>query len=233
MVEKVKPEITETLFGGDIQLTQNHPAYGIIAVSHPQGGGTELFGSNLRHNNRVCLTISLGEQNTLHGHTEQRAKSRGTILELEMTEYQWAQFVSSHSGRGTPVTLRYLRGQGALPRIAEQDSTFEVEHQELRTTLKKMINSSNEGLEELGALLAKGKANKGELSQVYAKLTEFNRKLPDVVSFASEMFEENAEKIVAKSKVEIEAALNAIVVQTGMEALGLKQQLLPPTEENE
>lgn len=146
------------------------------------------------------------------------------MVELEMTAYQWAGLVASHSGNGVPCTLRYVtpHGKGNLPLIDGQNTSTEQANREIEGSLKAMMKRHAEGLDALAVLVAKGKANKGELQAAMEKFQNIHRKLPEVTAFALQTFTEHSETVMAKANAEIEASLNSLVVRTGMKALGMK-----------
>ena len=146
------------------------------------------------------------------------------MVELEMTAYQWAGLIASHSGNGVPCTLRYItpNGQGVLPLIEGQNTSTEQANREVESSLKAMMKHHEEGLEALSALIAKGKANKGELQAAMEKFQNIHAKLPEVTAFALSTFTEHSETVMARANAEIEASLNNLIVRTGINALVMK-----------
>lgn len=225
---KERPTVRGEAFGsGNDHIIQEHPAYGRITLTHPSGGNTEMFGSDIVHNERIALRIDLGYEETAYGipHYRSQPQSRGgRVVELEMTAYQWAGLVASHSGNGVPCTLRYVtpHGKGNLPLIDGQNTSTEQANREIEGSLKAMMKRHAEGLDALAVLVAKGKANKGELQAAMEKFQNIHSKLPEVTAFALQTFTEHSETVMAKANAEIEASLNSLVVRTGMKALGMK-----------
>lgn len=225
---RIKPTVRfDGIGSGHDRVIQEHPAYGRITLTHPTGGRTEMFGSDIVHNDRISLRIDLAYEEIAFGVPEYRSQPQsrgGRVVELEMTAYQWAGLVASHSGNGVPCTLRYItkEGTGPVPLIEGQNSNEEMANKEIEESLRKMMQAHAEGVEALRALVAKGKANKGELEAALNKVSHIHTKLPDVTAFALETFKENSETIVAKAQAEVEATIQGVVVRTGMNALGMK-----------
>lgn len=222
-----RPTLRYEGFGtGNDRVIQEHPSYGRITLTHPSGGNTEMFGSDIVHNDRIALRIDFAYEETAYGipHYRSQPQSRGgRVVELELTAYQWAGLVASHSGNGVPCTLRYVthQGAGSLPLIEGQNSNEEMANKEIEATLKSLMKFHQEGVDALRALVAKGKANKGELQDALSKVSIIHGKLPEVTAFALETFKENSETIVAKAQAEVEATIQGIVVRTGMKTLGI------------
>lgn len=225
---KERPTVRSEMAGsGNDRIIQEHPAYGRITLTHPSGGNTEMFGSDIVHNERIALRIDLAYEETAFGIPNYRSQPQsrgGRVVELEMTAYQWAGLVSSHSGNGVPCTLRYItpHGKGNLPLIDGQNTSTEQANREVAASLRAMMKAHNEGLVALQALVAKGKANKGELTAVLEKIQNIHSKLPDVTAFALETFVEHSETVMARANAEIEASLNSLITRTGIKALGMK-----------
>lgn len=225
---KERPTIRSEMAGsGNDRVIQEHPAYGRITLTHPSGGNTEMFGSDIIHNERIALRIDLAYEETAYGIPNYRSQPQsrgGRVVELELTAYQWAGLVASHSGNGVPCTLRYItpHGQGNLPLIDGQNTSTEQANREIEASLKIMMKRHAEGLEALSALIAKGKANKGELQAAMEKFQNIHAKLPEVTAYALHTFTEHSETVMARANAEIEASLNNLIQRTGMKALGMK-----------
>ena len=207
---------------------QEHPAYGMISITHPSGGNVEMFGSDIKHNDRIGLRIDLGYEETAYGIPEYRtAPARtGRIVEVEMTAFQWAALVSCHSGRGVPCTLRRVKGEPLIPLIENQNTNEEMANIDIEASLSDLVKDFNVGLQDLRDLVAKGKANKGELTTLLGNLSRLHRKLPETTAHALTTFKENSEIIVSKAQAEVESTINTLIVRTGIKALGGNVEML-------
>lgn len=226
----MKPEVKVQKSGSMERLVQEHPAYGMVTVTHPQGGDMEMFGSDTTHNQRICLRISQGYQDITSGIPSYYEKSRSRIVEVEMTAYQWAGLVASHSGNGVPVTIRHIQGEDPIPRIRGQKTTSELSKVDLKKDIQSMLKSYEEGLNQLEEMIVNGKMSKATLKSALYKLTEVHRKLPETTDFAVRMFEENTEVIKAQAQAEFEASVHRVIVNTGMDSLGIKPKMLDNKE---
>jgi len=221
----------DTYNSGHMRMIQEHPSYGRVTITHPSGGNVEMFGSDIVHNERVALRIDYAYEEVSNGIPEYRSlgSSRGgRVVEIEMTAFQWAGLVASHSGNGVPCTLRYVtpNGSGNLPLIESQNTSEEQATREVKANLEEMMERHNEGLEVLRELVGKGKATKKELQAALEKFNYIHAKLPDVTSYALHTFTEHAENVVAKANAEVEANINSIIQRTGIKALGMRQDAL-------
>lgn len=222
--------------GGHERIIQEHPAYGRISLTHPSGGNVEMFGSDIPHNQRIALRIDLAYEETAYGIPNYRSQPQnrgGRVVELEMTAYQWANLVASHSGNGVPCTLRYLtpNGTGSIPLIEGQNTNEVQANKEIEALLSAMMTRHAQGVEALRALVGKGKANKKELTDALALVQNVHSKLPEVTAFAIETFKENSEVIVAKANAEVEATISNLVTRTGLKTLGMTPLSLEDKDE--
>lgn len=217
--KNLKPLITESSHAGDVSQKISHPAYGLISCSRPSGGRKEMFGSDLRHDNTVTIRIANAIEERSLGRSWYYEK--GQIIELDMTEAQWAKFVSSHGMSGTPVTLRYIRDEGEIPWIESQNSKADYSEKEFENLIKKHMQHAQNALNQVKDLVAKGKAGKKELENLEKVIWHMVERFPDSAAFAVKTFREETEEMVEGAKIEIEASLTALVQNTGIEALGL------------
>lgn len=230
-IKNLKPLITESSHAGDVSQKISHPAYGLISVTRPNGGRKEMFGSDLHHDNTVTIRISNATEERSLGRSWYYEK--GQILELDMTEAQWAKFVSSHGMSGTPITLRYIRGEGEIPWIESQNSKAQYSEKEFERTLKNNMQYAQDALNEVKELVAKGKAGKKDLENLEKIIWRIVELFPDSAAFAVKAFKEETEDLVEGAKIEIEASLSALVQKAGIEVLGIKDWNKPQLEDKE
>lgn len=199
-----------------------HPAFGCIVVTRWHGGGGQrLFGSDLRHSSGV--TLHFHEADLRRGLSCDRHFARKTILEVDITEAQWARLVASAGdGSGTPVTLRYARS-GPLVDIpgiaAPQCSKREVHGKEMAEAVSKAISTVQAAAAELREMLEKpGSISKTQLKAIYSRMASIGR-LPGDVQFVYDQFAEATEQVAEDAKIEIEAHVSALASRLGLEQL--------------
>src|SRR5205085_12031249 len=90
-----RPEIVEPTVGEDGEET--HPAWALIGASRVQSGppGATLFDSELRHQHYVTITLRQASRKRNLNRDWLHAESRLPIIEVAVSEAQWAQFVTS------------------------------------------------------------------------------------------------------------------------------------------
>lgn len=169
----------------------------------------------------------------------------GTIMEIDMSEVQFARLISSlNMGTGTPATFAVRPEPGARlirpPEVPPRKRTSDLFRDEVKErtdrageTLAKAINAAE-------ALLEGGRFNKGNVSnllgQMQAAQQDLRANIKFVIESADEAIQDSAER--AKSEIEAYAGHVALVVAAGAFADGsvdreklvekMKLQIAPP-----
>lgn len=78
----------------DDRTEETHPSYGSIRLGRVTGGDGRLFMSPLRHSSRITISIQ-GARLVRHLNNDTHYPNAQEIIEVEMSEQQFAQFVCS------------------------------------------------------------------------------------------------------------------------------------------
>lgn len=99
MIEYKEIERTVEKQGTSLEReTFKHPAFGMIGFSRVSGGENTLFGSSIKHNDRIVMTLKHGEQDR-HLHDDWYY-GRGLITEVEMSYSQFAEVIAERWIKG-------------------------------------------------------------------------------------------------------------------------------------
>lgn len=201
--------------------TFSHPAYGCVVLTN-HSGMRRLFGSDLIHHNWVCLEFHAADYH--RGNSNDGHYARETLLEVYISEAQWARIIaSSGSGNGTPVTISERR-DGKLvhvPAIAEPQSTKKELHgEEMADEIRGKLEEITKISASIKAMVdAPGTVSKKDLKKLQWDLDILLGNLPLNVKFVYDQFAEATEKLEESCKLEVEAHLNRFIHQTGLEHL--------------
>lgn len=196
---------------------ETHPAYGQIAVSRISGHAY-LYGSDFEHPNYVVVRINESQLN--RSLSRDWAFSRKGIIEVAMSEAQWATFVSSfNQGSGVQCTIQNREGEGSVPGIPAPNRTakFNAEANEDLQDIRRELNELRQKLEENTAGLSKAKAQ-DLLKHVNLSI----RAVSDSLPFVASQMEEHMENVVEAAKAEVHGYLSAQINRAGLAALGAK-----------
>lgn len=231
----LKPTATDSRWPGaekDDKIL-HHDAFGKIRLSRSShGGGKTLFGSELKHNHVVSVTITRASSERAYHHN--RVQEEETIVEFDMSEAQWSHMVSSSADySGTPITLDRAPPRGTkveeMPNLDLEDfaKTFDLE---IKAKTKAYVADITELVNKLKVMATAGGAiSKNEFKAITREMDIKLQNLPSNMGFIQEMLEEGVDKIVTDAKIEIEATINTIAHDLGMEQL---RQMAPRLEDD-
>ncbi len=183
---------------------EKHPSYGMLSFAHCQHGApTALFGSSLKHTNTVQLRLHSASVERMFNADYYLPK--GLIAEVEMSPNQFAELISSANQDGTPVTIRWLKGDGPVPECPFTDKRQQFE-QELSENLQNANNEINSLITKTKVLFDKKSAlNKSEKEQILSNLSQLSHLINDNRASIYSQFNEQMDKTVSEAKHEIEA----------------------------
>lgn len=215
--EEVEPVESQGLLHSSDRESKkyDHPAFGMIGA-HRVTGGTTLFGSDFIHHNFITISVKKAQLN--RDLSRDWYFARDEIVEVWLSEAQWASFVSSlNHGDGVPCTLSHVRGEGQLPSIPVR-RTKDVFTEELRGTTKEISDELSSALAEIEAELGTSISQKKK-DKILARLKRADRLINDHLPFAAKSFEKQMENTVEKAKIEVNAYAESVIHRTGLAAL--------------
>ena len=232
MKAPIKPTVTADRIGQcDPHEVLEHPAFGTITVTNPRGGDDVLFGSDIGHNERVCISINTAK--VRRDLSRDWIHSGRKIIEIELSHAQFAEMVSSHGkGEGTPCTLRWVRDIGEIPGIKKIETKHETFRREINDTAKRRLEHIHAEIVKLGDLIESGKLPKKELRDIQARLHRHVEQLPGSMEFVVKSAEEALEKATSDAKIEVESYIQASAKRIGLSRIADLAQIEDKTKEN-
>lgn len=204
-----------TVTAGDREETiETHPAYGHIAAARVSGHA-RLYGSDFRHQHYMVITIrrsQLRRSLSRDWHHE-----REELIEVALSESQWATFVSSLNGGGSPCTLTRVAGAQVSPiagAVTDRGTQFTGE-------LRERLSGALDALKDLRARVAAGKGGKESVRLV----ERAEQQIVANLEFVVDQFGAHVEKMTEKAKAEVLAFMDAEVSRAGIEAIKGRQPL--------
>lgn len=197
-------EIEKSEDAGMKREIYRHPAFGMLGFKRVSGRDNVLFGSSIKHNDRIQLTIKHGEQNrTLH---KDIYYGRETIVEVEMSYSQFAECIGAMNvGDGVPCTIQYTEKEGCIPAIEENNSKREQFRNEFSDTISKameqvqmQINQIQESIDTKKSLGVKDR------KEIISQLQQVKYNIGCNLDFCVEQFDEQMDKSTMEAKGEIE-----------------------------
>lgn len=208
----------------DERGVEKHPAFCMISASRiTSNPGAVLFQSDIRHQNTVRVRIARADRRRdLHHDWVHDGQQ---LIEVEMSEAQWASFVSSMNTSGVPATLRSTDTEWDIPdlpyapRLAESMA-------EVRGKAGKLFEQVKDALDEYETVLD-NKAGVKERRAALNKLHYTIHNSESNVSFAAKSLSEHAENVVQKARADIEAMVSQEATKLGIKSGNHKILELP------
>lgn len=185
-----------------------HPAWAMIGASRVQSSppGAALFDSDIRHQHTVMVRISTASRRRdlnrdwLHAEKE--------FVEVQMSEAQWASFVSSmNTGNGVPCTVRRREDDYDVPGVLYEPR--------LQESMNETREAADEAFNAVAEAFAAYEEKKNAANLRTLKYAIQNA--PSNIEFAGKSLTEHAENVVQKARADIEAMVLAKADQLGIE----------------
>lgn len=207
-----EPEVTQET-GPMEGRRYKHPAYAQIGASRVSGAAV-LYGSDFKHQNFVRISIAKSEL-VRNLSNDWAFASSVPYIEIDLSEAQWATFVSSMNvGSGTKCTVRQLGGE-IIPGLPDPESRKDQFHGEAGDMMA-------EALAELAALRAEvveSKMSQKQKDAILSKAQSVQQHITGNLAFVLDQFGEHMERTVEKAKIEINAYATNAVMHAGLNAL--------------
>jgi hypothetical protein len=194
-----------------------HPAFGMIQANRVTygGGGAVLFQSDIRHGQTVRITVSgaTRRRDLNHDYVHDNARP---VMEVEMSEAQWASFVSSMNTSGVPCTIRRTETDWQIPELP-YDPRLAHSMGEVKNAAAKVFGEIREARDAYEKTLA-DKAPAKERNEALRKLHFLIENSAPNMHYAAKVLVEHTENVVQKARADIEAMVMAEAQRLGLEA---------------
>ncbi len=178
---------------------ERHPAYAQIGAMRVSGGAY-LYGSDFRHQHYITIQI---HDSVLHRQLSgDRPHAGKRLIEIAMSEAQWATFVSSlNQGSGVQCTLEYTREEGLVPPIAQpKDRKLQFSKEMIER-----FDMAVRALKDLAAQIDESPLSGKKKKALKDQLRTAERNLTPNMEFVAERFDEHMEHTVERAKSEVNA----------------------------
>lgn len=208
----------------------HHPSFGVI-TAHRVTGHKRLFGSEVDAGGWVRIEVREGYLNE-DAYMDRIGPARKMLIQVDMSEAQWAQFLSRpNMGDGTPCTLSMRPVGGTLESCTVPGK--ETADERMGRRVSEMDQANRDGIEAWSSKLldiaekALGKKALEEFKRTLSCLVDHQKSNQD---YALKTLTEHKEKLVSKMRVEIEAMLTDRITQLGLAKTGETQKVIEQGE---
>lgn len=199
---------------------KEHESFGVIEINRITASpGVELFGSDIKSRQLICLRIKKATLERDHGLSNDFIYAGESYIDVVMSEMQFAHAITSlNHGTGTPVTINYLNNRKI------EDCPQRSKMQEITNEFENRMDSINEKTDQLEAsvnekLQAKGAMKVSEKKELIKEMRSLLQDIRSNLPFMGKQFVETMDKVKTEAFSEIEAYNSNMLVQMGREAL--------------
>lgn len=184
-------------------VRRTHPAFGMIGAARYTTRGATMFGSPIRHNAGVSITVHTAVENLmLHGEWHH---AQDILVQVNLSEAQWASFVSTlNVGSGVPCTIDYRRGGELQQAPGIDDESFtEKREADIERSVARDMEKLTEAYQALVKLSKKQSIAKRDLEPILTLMIQAVGHAPGNYAFAAKRVTEHTEAAVTAAKAEI------------------------------
>lgn len=218
----------------DGDITEEHPSFGMISVSrYTCMPAQHFFGSAIAHHAGVALTI--GKASRRRNLSNNWYFEEGEIIEVNMTEAQFAELMCSFNTSGVPCTLNHVNrnianeyAEMGVPPCPERNERKEIEA-EFKREMSNITKGLNDLIAQAQALQDKPNVNKADRKTFLDIATTLQRKIDSCLPFIQGQFNEAMDSVLVHAKADLESFTGQILRQAGVEAIKDRVQLMSAT----
>ena len=191
----------------DVLHQKDHPSYGMMRFSRGQSSKAhQLFGSTLKHNDFISLTISKGELNRGDLNYDSYY-AREQMMEIHMSESQFAELITTFNrGSGVPVTIAWFNGEN-VPQCPFVSKTEQF-NAEFKQKMLNLTDDLQKTIEKTKVILESAKPiSKGERDVIAKSIESLVSAISSNLPFINSQFAESMDKTVTEAKASLEAFL--------------------------
>ncbi|MFA5071198.1 MAG: hypothetical protein WC511_02395 [Candidatus Pacearchaeota archaeon] len=212
------------------EIEKHHPSYAVVRLSHRHGGGQSFFGSKIKCDSYIGLTISRAyEYRRL---SENRYLNKEELIELRLTPNQFAELLTSmNAGVGVPATIEHIN------RERVEDPPVESEMDTYKREIEEQGVEAKEAVLELKQLLSEIKMTKADQARVKSAFCKVENEVFHNMPFVVSQAKECVDKAITEAKGAIDSFWTGIISRLGFQALSDKKNIVSllenKTEEKE
>ncbi len=181
-------------------------------MSHVSGHAN-LYGSDFSHQHYVTVTIHTSELR--RDLARDWHFDRKELIEVAMSEAQWATFVSTPNRQGPCCTLRSFNGE-QTPGLPLRNST-QIFSDEVREKLTSSVERLRQHRADMAA--ATSKLSKTAQAEVLSSIDKAIQEIESNLPFVVKSFGEHVEDTIEKAKIEVNAYMTNAIARAGITAL--------------
>lgn len=194
-----------------------HPSYGSLCFSRISGGDPNLFGTSIKHHDKINLVLRSCEYDRGLHHNWYLPKQE--LFKVEMSYTQFVELITHmNMYEGVPVTIKHIMGERTPP--VPYYNPVEVHKKEFEEHVDKTYEKAQKLITKVSEKFAEKKSfNKKDQEEIMSMLHSISMEIGSNQKYQIDCFQEQMEKTVTESKGEIEAFVQNKMYQLANQAL--------------
>lgn len=202
-------------------ITTEHPSFGQISLSRVTGH-QDLYGVDFPQDHHLSLTISTSSHRRDLSNDWYFEKQ--LIIQIHMSETQWARFLCSPNTCGVPCTIARTNypgegHRGIEPLKHDTGAQGDLHRNELKATAKEAMEATSEARKKVSELLGGTSIKKSDLKEILSLLEKAEREAVANLPFVAQQAGEAIDKAKTSAMGEVEAYIGHRFQQLGSQAL--------------
>jgi hypothetical protein len=201
-----------------------HESYGQIQFSRINGRGLNFYGSELKQDNYISLTISKSEVDK--DLSKEWYYDKEEIIKVRMTTAQFSELITSlNYGSGACCTIERLNNK-PVEELPNVESRKEFVHRKFKERMKMFANKIRANKDRAKEIVKKKTLSKQDIHDLSHELEWLTQEVESNIPYFAECFQETMDEVVYEAKAEVENALLHKISVLGLNELHKQNKLL-------
>ena len=196
--------------------TKEHPAYGLVRLSRLHGGVEPLVGASIQHRN--CISLIIKEAVKYRDGFSEGFMVKREVCEILMSYPQFTELILSNDPE-IPCTIRYVLGDETRRPAPESESSLKDATDELRDTVRGILDNARQLAREAQGLIDKGLSRKEDRERLQDLVGRIETDINSNIAHVSSRVDQKVEESIRHAKAEIDAYLGDKLNELGLEAV--------------
>jgi len=213
--------------GGRREEKDSHPSYGMASISHISTGGPgiQLFGSGIKHNHFIQLSIKHAVR--YRDKYGEHYFGEDQITQVYLSAAQFTGLMTRSNTPGVPCTINFIQNEGHIENAPEHNIKTELyddlkdKYKELAEKIKTLQNEIEEDL--------KGSVKAATKKKIRFAVNQIHNDVSSNMAYLLKCQTERLEEVGTQIIAEAESAMNSMIRNAGLEKLKDQIKTIKPT----
>ena len=200
------------------EKTESHESFGAVSINRVSGYA-RLFGSEVQHQNYFKVSVRRAKRRLASGQEDIMAWDT-PIVQFALSAAQFVDMITNqNSVSGVPCTITSVEGVQMDPAPKGLGSEFEYAKGLFSENVAKAREDVESHQKQAENLLEKKSLSQADKKSLLAIFNTTRSVLVNTAPWIAGLLHEHAEKVVTKSKIEIDAFISLAIHKAGIRAI--------------